>query len=1091
MTNKQRKFTLGNYIASIPKGIEGYDELVRRINLIFSNAESAATRHTVPTSVLGVSKASDIIIENPPSQPEALLEEQLLTFLSERKGYERLSINNEDALIENFRTQISKFNEINFTDAEWDRFLNEFAKGNKTIEEKTRAVYSGVSFTRDDGANESIRFLDSKDPSQNTYQVLHQMRGTDTNDKNTRYDLTILVNGLPRVHFELKRPGVAIRQAFAQIERYVETSFLNSAYGLYGFVSLFVISNGTSTRYYSNTTRNRCIKARKNSLSGRSSKKDKTAKMWSNTFDWKTTDNLRVEELISFADSFCDPISLTYILADYTAITIDDELFVAKPYQIAAAEEMFNKVIMDFRQGRFNGPDANGYIWHATGSGKTFTSFLTSKLLAKHLSIRTNFLVDRKDLDSQTVREYNRFDRECVSLSKTSRSMRSKLDDLNQSLIVGIINKMSNIVSKATKKASPKNNPLPAFFYMPTVFIFDECHRSQFGNMQIAIQKAFKCYVEFGITGTPIFTENKHSGSINSTTADIFGEELHRYSITSAIADGAVLPYRMQIVPSRLLTKLPANVEDIPERSRVYTITPARIAANTEFILANHQKLVQAKGSIQVPMNDRRNSAGSSLQSKTKSISFDFREHFNAILTCDSIPMAAAYYKEIEKQQKERGTSLRVAMIYTSPSIEEDDSLEDNLFKMEGVKSAGRKALADAIIDYNKMFSTSFELTADSFPQYYESVSDKMKSADIDILIVVNMFLTGFDAPCVNTLYIDKPLKWHNLIQALGRTCRTCDAVKKWGEVVCFRDMEEDLRQAFTLYGGELAFEKSSIEPYTDVLDDYIAAEVELRTCRSEIASNPRTSLADKAEYITLFAAARVLRDKLTGYFSQDSNFDEDIVSKKLITEEEWMGFQSLFVDFRDEIQARSDSDDDDERKVIEALPDNVEFVSELISQYEIDTDWILKLIEDYQQDPGIESEQYPEIAQTVNRQFATSSARKSIMPWIEVLWTTEGKEAKDAYMRREYGEMLAALQSKYPDADKKGLVAFVATSIRSGEASSEGEQAKNLFPKGGLKNRRKYRRAARELVEDVQVQVGKWIQMESVFIGDVPWARQ
>lgn len=1086
------KMTCEKYIATIPKGIADYDELVHRTRAVFDAAASAQIRHTIPNSSIDLPTVKDVELTTSPMQPEALLEEKLMTFLDLCKGYERLAINNEDELAANFREQVSAFNHIAFTDSEWTRFLIEFAKSNRTVEERTRAVYHGANFTRDDGSACNIWFQDSKDPSRNIFQVVHQVRGTDITGRATRYDVTILVNGLPRVHFELKRPGVGIQKAFGQIDRYIVSSFTNSKYDLYGFVSLFVISNGKHTRYYSNSTRTRCVKAQASKASGRSNKKNKAAKLWTNTFMWKTTDNLPVGDLISFADTFCDKTSLSYILGDYCTITIDDELFVAKSYQIAAAEGMFNKVVKNFHQGCFNGSDANGYVWHATGSGKTFTSFLTSKLLSRHLHIRTNFLVDRKDLDSQTVREYNRFDSDCVTSNKSSREMRTRLEDLHQDLVVGIINKMSIIVSKAMRKSKASGEPLPAFFYLPCVFIFDECHRSQFGHMQVAIQKAFKLYIEFGITGTPIFPENRHKGSINATTADIFGEELHCYSITSAISDGAVLPYRIHNVPSRLLSLLPEGLGEVPEKPRVFTMTPARIAANSEFILDHHPTLVHAMGAIQVPINDRRCAAGLLALSakKTKPMSFDFRDHFNAILACDSIPMAAAYYKEITKQQKERGGNLKIAMIYTSPVIEEDDSLEDDIFSLTDVKAEGREALAEAMSDYNRMFSTSFEPTADSFPKYYENVSDRMKSADIDILIVVNMFLTGFDAPCVNTLYIDKPLKWHNLIQALGRTCRTCDAVKQWGEIVCFRDMEADLRQAFTLYGGEFAFEKSSVEPYDKILTKYAEADALLQTVAQDILSSPYITPDNKLDYITKFANARILRTKLSGYFSRDHDFVNDVATRGFITDEEWMDYQSAFVDYKDEISAMSEADEQ-KRNMVDTLPDDVEFVAELIDKYEIDTKWILSLIESYQDDPGIESDQYSEIAYTVNRQFAVSGAHKSIMPWIEVLWTTEGKDAKDAYMRREYGKMIAELQAKYPDANRKGLASFVAYSVRTGEAPKEGEQAKGLFPQGGLKSRRKYRGLAMQLVDDVQAQVGKWNQIAAVFVGDAPWAKQ
>lgn len=1081
-----------SYIASIPTSVPGYDELVRKTRSIFAAAQSAVSRHTVPISNIGIPTLADVVLDDCPSMPEAIIEEKLLHFLAANKGYERLDINDEESLVDNFRKQISAFNEVVFTDAEWKRFLDDFAKGNKTCAERTRAVYSGIDFTHDDGHISNIWFQTSDDPDRNIFQVLHQMRGTDTSGRNTRYDVTILVNGLPRVHFELKRQNVGIAKAFGQIDRYVSTSFLNSEYKLYEFVSLFVISNGTDTRYYANTVREGCRKAHKSARQGKMSRKDKTAKLWANTFEWKTTGNLELDDIISFADSFCDRVSLSYILTDYCTITVDDDLFVGKSYQIAAVEAMFNKVISDFSQGRMNGSDANGYIWHATGSGKTFTSFLTAKLLARHIGIRTNFMVDRKDLDSQTVREYNRFDRDCVSTNKNSRSMKKKLDDIDQMLVVGIINKMSRIVSKETAKSRKAKTPLPAFFYLPTVFIFDECHRTQFGNMQVSIQKTFKCYIEFGITGTPIFEQNKHAGSINSTTANIFGEELHRYSITSAIADKAVLPYRIHTVPSRLLSLLPDDLEAVPEPTKVYTCAPARIMANAEFIAENHADLVKASGPFQVLADDM--GAGdidAASGSAMRSIRYDFREHFNAILACDSIPMASAYYAAFKSLSKEKKSNLKIAMIYTSPVIEEDDSIEDDIYSMSGVKAEGRQALESAIDDYNAMFSTSFSLTADSFPKYYESVSDKMKSADVDLLIVVNMFLTGFDAPCVNTLYLDKPLKWHTLIQAMGRTCRTCDAVKQWGEIVCFRDMEQDMKQAFALYGGAHAFEQSTVESYDDILIDYIEADRILRDALAGIRSNPHVSIADKADYIAKFASARILRGKLAGYFSRDCNFDDDIERNGLIADSEWMTFQSKFVDYRNEIESMNDEEDTAERDIVDALPDDVEFVSELIDQYQIDVEWLLSLIEDYQSDPGIGSDKYPLIVDTVNRQFAASSSRNLIMPWIEVLWTTNGRKAKDAYMRREYGNMVKEMQRNYPDADKKMLAAFIAESIRNEEASSDGEKAKNLFPSKGIKNRRKYRKVASALVDDVRSEVDKWIQIQSVFVGCAPWEKQ
>lgn len=706
-------------------------------------------------------------------QSEAQLEQDFIKRLSEQ-GYEYIRVTNETGLVLNLRRQLEALNGYTFTDSEWERFFADaIANKNEGIVEKTRKIQDDYVqiLKRDDNTTKNIILIDKKNIHNNRLQVINQYETEDGTHSN-RYDVTILVNGLPLVHIELKRRGVAIREAFNQINRYQRESFW-AASGLFEYVQIFVISNGTHTKYYSNTTRFQHIK--ESSGDARKSKK-KTSNSFEFTSYWADGTNKIIPDLVDFTKTFFAKHTILNILTRYCVFTAEELLLVMRPYQIAATERILNRIEVANNYKKYGSVEGGGYIWHTTGSGKTLTSFKTAQLATALPYIdKVLFVVDRKDLDYQTMREYDRFEKGAANSNTSTAVLKKQLEDPTAKIIITTIQKLGVFIGKY------KNHEV---FGKRIVLIFDECHRSQFGEMHQAITKAFKKYHIFGFTGTPIFAVNAGtSGSpLLRTTEQAFGDKLHTYTIVDAINDGNVLPFRIDYVNT---IKMPENIQDAQVR-----------AIDTEKALAAPERITEVVSYVLEHFDQ-----------KTKRQSFYSHKGrrmagFNSIFAASSIPVACQYYTEFKRQLEESGRNLNIAMIY-SFSVNEEEPDEE--FDNDKLDKTSREFLQSAIDDYNKMFNTNFDTSSDKFQNYYKDLSLRVKNREVDLLIVVNMFLTGFDATTLNTLWVDKNLKYHGLIQAFSRTNRILNSVKTFGNIVCFRDLKKATDDAIALFGDREA----------------------------------------------------------------------------------------------------------------------------------------------------------------------------------------------------------------------------------------------------------------------------------------------
>ena len=709
-------------------------------------------------------------------QSEAALEKEFIRMLTEQ-GYEYLAINDSDALVKNLRTQLELLNDYKFSENEWTRFFNNnIANNNEGIVEKTRKIQEDhiQVLKKDDGTSKNIYLIDKKNIHNNRLQVINQYVENDGN-YNNRYDVSILVNGLPLVHIELKRRGVALKEAFNQINRYQRDSFWAGS-GLYEYVQIFVISNGTNTKYYSNTTRESHIKEQV----GTRNKSKKTSNSFEFTSFWADANNKVITDLVDFTRTFFSKHTILNILTKYCVFTSEDLLLVMRPYQIVATERILNRIEVSTNYKKMGTLDAGGYIWHTTGSGKTLTSFKTAQIASKLDYIdKVLFVVDRKDLDYQTMKEYDRFEKGAANGNRNTKILQKQLEDNESRIIVTTIQKLSEFV---------KRNATHPAFQKHLVLIFDECHRSQFGDMHKLIVKNFKNYHLFGFTGTPIFAKNATNKSNPDfcTTEQAFGDKLHTYTIVDAINDGNVLPFRIDYVNTV------KKKEDMTDKEVE--------AINTEEALASHERVSKVVEYII-----------EHFEQKTKRNSFyDLKGQrvngFNSMFAVASIPMAKKYYLEFKKQLEEKKKDLTIATIYSFAANEEDNSdgiLDDEGFETDLLDQSSREFLDFAIKEYNKKFKTNFSSEGNGFQDYYKDLSDKVKHREIDLLIVVNMFLTGFDATTLNTLWVDKNLKMHGLIQAYSRTNRILNSVKSYGNIVCFRDLQEQTNDAIALFGDK------------------------------------------------------------------------------------------------------------------------------------------------------------------------------------------------------------------------------------------------------------------------------------------------
>lgn len=871
------------------------------------------------------------ILNEPPAgyQSEAALENELIEDLS-NQGYEYLSdITTPEALLKIVRKQIQTLNNVIFTDAEWQRFLDEYLdKPSDNITDKTRKVQDNYiyDFVFDDGHIQNIYLVDKQNITRNKVQVINQFeqKGTQAN----RYDVTILVNGLPMVQIELKKRGIAIREAFNQVHRYSKESF-NSESSLYKYLQIFVISNGTDTRYFANT-----VKRNKNSFDF--------------TMNWAKSDNTLIKDLKDFTATFFQKNTLLQVLLTYSVFDTSDTLLIMRPYQIAATERLIWKVKSSFQAKQWSKPEGGGYIWHTTGSGKTLTSFKAARLATQLDFInKVFFVVDRKDLDYQTIKEYQRFSPDSVNGSESTAGLKRNIEKDDNKIIVTTIQKLNNLMK--TEASLP-------IFEQQVVFIFDECHRSQFGEAQKNLRKKFKRYYQFGFTGTPIFPENALG---SETTASVFGRELHSYVITDAIRDEKVLKFKVDYNDVRPQFKaLEIETDEIKltaaENKRLL-LHPDRIKEISQYILKNFR------------IKTHRNQGNG--------------KGFNAMFAVNSVEAAKLYYEELNNLQKDNEKKLKIATIFSFAPNEEQNAvgdIQDENFEPSAMDSSAKEFLAKAINDYNAMFRTSFGVDSKEFQNYYRDLAKRIKCQDIDLIIVVGMFLTGFDAPTLNTLFVDKNLRYHGLMQAFSRTNRIYDATKTFGNIITFRDLEQATIDAITLFGDKntknVLLEKSYeeyLKGFTDIATGearkgYIDIVKELKEQFPQ--PDEIVTEADKKAFVKLFGDYLKVENILQNYDEftllkdlqnidknnpdalesfKDTHFLTDETLKEMLKtdvlqERTVQDYRSAYNDICDWFRREKEGKTPEASKIDW---DDVVFEVDLLKSQEIDLDYILELV--------------------------------------------------------------------------------------------------------------------------------------------------
>lgn len=902
-------------------------------------------------NIVAQSSESTVVTEYKPQdkrseayQSEAQLEAEFIRLLREM-NYERLTIHKEADLILNLRRKLSALNNYEFSDDEWNRFFSEvIANTNNGIVEKTRLIQEDhvQVLKRDDGSSKNIMLIDKRDIHNNSLQVINQYTvSTDDGAKHdNRYDVTILVNGLPLIHVELKRRGVPIREAFNQINRYQRDSFW-AASGLYEYVQIFVISNGTNTKYYSNTTRFNHIK---DSNTGKV-KKSKTSNSFEFTSFWADANNRIIPDLVDFTKTFFSKHTILNILTRYCVFTAENMLLVMRPYQIVATERIINRIEIANNYKKFGTVAGGGYIWHTTGSGKTLTSFKTAQLASRLDYIdKVLFVVDRKDLDYQTMKEYDRFEKGAANSNTSTAVLKKQLESDNAKIIITTIQKLATFIKK---------NAGHTVFDKRVVIIFDECHRSQFGDMHIAITKFFKKYHLFGFTGTPIFAANAGVSKKPTlrTTEQAFGDKLHTYTIVDAINDKNVLPFRVDYIKTM---DMEPDIDDKEvwdiNREKAF-LAPERIRLVTEYILNRFDQKTY-RGDKTYSYNVLQNIAEVASASGKEAIEEIKRKQrisgFNSIFAVSSVDAAKLYYAEFKKQMEEDPTKkLKIAVIYSyGANEEESDGIldEENSEDTSALDANSRDFLEDAISDYNATFHTNYDTSSDKFQNYYKDLSLRMKNKELDLLIVVNMFLTGFDATTLNTLWVDKNLKMHGLIQAYSRTNRILNSIKTFGNIVCFRNLQKRTDDAISLFGDKEAGGIVLMRGYKDYYFGYEDNDgkyhpgyvdmIDDLTEKFPLTEERITGERNQKEFIVLFGAILRMRNLL-------SSFDE-FAGAEILSDRDFQDYLGRYQDLRDEWQNRKPGGEKED------ITDDIVFEIELIKQIEINIDYILMLVKKY-----------------------------------------------------------------------------------------------------------------------------------------------
>ena len=997
------------------------------------NIIAATTENTVVTSYEPVKNRSDSY------QSEAALEREFMHLLTQQ-GYEYLPIHQEADLIANLRCQLEALNGYPFTDGEWERlFSDAIANPNEHIVEKTRKIQEDFVqvLRRDDGTSKNISLIDKKNIHNNRLQVINQYEVSQAQGArhDNRYDVTILVNGLPLVHIELKRRGVAIREAFNQIKRYQRDSFWAGC-GLFEYVQIFVISNGTNTKYYSNSTRYNAIRE-----AGGKVGKQKTSHSFEFTSFWADAGNQVIPDLLDFTRTFFAKHTMLNVLTRYCIFTSENILMVMRPYQITATERILNRIEIANNYKKYGTIAGGGYIWHTTGSGKTLTSFKTARLASQLPYIdKVLFVVDRKDLDYQTMKEYDRFEKGAANSNTSTAVLKKQLEDDNAHIIITTIQKLSTFIKKE------KSHPV---YEKRVVIIFDECHRSQFGDMHTAIIKHFKKYHLFGFTGTPIFAANaKTGGGQFFTTAQTFGDQLHTYTIVDAINDKNVLPFRVDYI--KTMDAEPdiddKRVWDI-DREKAY-MAPQRIEQITQYILEHFDQKTY-RGGKTYQFNALANIAevASSKNGAVEEIKRKQRlSGFNSIFAVASVEMAKRYYREFQRQMAaDPAKKLRVAVIYSYGANEEEaDGLldEENSEDTRGLDQSSRDFLENAILDYNKLFHTYYSTDGDKFQNYYKDVSLRMKNRELDLLIVVNMFLTGFDATTLNTLWVDKNLKMHGLIQAFSRTNRILNSIKTFGNIVCFRNLQQQVDDALALFGDRqaggivllkrfedyyfgCATQDSKDKPgYVDLIGE-LEEKFPLSEGRIEGEQNQK-------EFINLFGAILRMRNLLQSF--------DAFQGKELLSQRDLQDYLGRYQDLRDEWMKRAKAEKED-------ITDDIVFEVELIRQIEINIDYILILVKQYHDSHCDDKEILITIQKAVDASPELRSKKQLIETFLagingvdDVLGAWNGFVA--AEREKALLEIIQAEKLKEPETRK-----FLENAFRDGEIKTTGTDIDKLMP--------------------------------------------
>ncbi len=981
----------------------------------------------------------DSVVNEPPAvfQTEAALEREFIQDLI-HQGYENpLQLNTQEAMLANVRVQLQSLNNVTFADNEWTRFVEEYLdKPSDNLVEKTRKIHDNYiyDFVFDDGHIQNIYLVDKKNIASNKVQVIAQFEQKGTNAN--RYDVTILVNGLPLVQVELKKRGVAVREAFNQVHRYSKESF-NSKNSLYKYIQIFVISNGTDSRYFANT-----VERNKNSFDF--------------TMNWAKADNSLIKDLKDFTTTFFQKHTLLSVLLTYSVFDTSDVLLVMRPYQIAATERMLWKIASSYQSKKWSDTEGGGYIWHTTGSGKTLTSFKAARLATQLDFIdKVFFVVDRKDLDYQTMNEYKKFSPDSVNGSDSTAGLKRNIEKEDNKIIVTTIQKLNNLM---------KTERDLAIYQKQVVFIFDEAHRSQFGEAQKNLIKKFKKYYQFGFTGTPIFPQNALGAE---TTASVFGRELHSYVITDAIRDEKVLKFKVDYNDVRpqfksLETEIDEKKLSAAENKKAL-LHSERIKEISQYILQNFR------------LKTHRNQGSN--------------KGFNAMFAVSSVDAAKCYYEELNSLQKNSDKPLKIATIFSFAANEEQSAIGDILdetFEPTAMDISAKEFLTKAINDYNAMFKTSYGVDSNEFQNYYRDLAKRVKNKEIDLIIVVGMFLTGFDAPTLNTLFVDKNLRYHGLIQAFSRTNRIYDATKTFGNIVTFRDLEKATIDAITLFGDSntknVVLEKSYkeyLEGFTDIITGearrgYIEVVKEL----NEKFPNPADIIKEKnkKEFVKLFGEYLRVENILQNYdeFNHlkaiqelDKNepdaieefkkthflTDEDITAMQkieLLKERTVQDYRSTYNDIRDWLSHQK-SGTESEKSNIDW--DDVVFEIDLLKSQEINLDYILELIFDHNKKTKDKDTLIAEIRRVIRASIGNRAKERLVVDFINAT-NLDTIPDKATILESFYAYAEGILQTEVKtliedeNLNEEETKRYIIASLKREYASENGTELNSILPK-------------------------------------------